>query len=231
MSDCSNAEIRDLLPDLLHDRLDAPTRARVVAHLDDCADCRSELELLRSLRSSLERGTPRVDLDRIVAALPAPATVQPRQRRTGWRVWSDWRVAAAVSFIVAGGTSMVVLRNVGDRGSDSTTAQRIVNVASETTERVDSPAAVGAARQVEPRPTTNPAPRVARPVSSGRGAESVASVDEQGAGLANSRIGDLNERQLKSLLNAIEHMDATPITEPEPVTLHVGSRASSPNGL
>ena len=55
MSDCPNAEIRDLLPDLLHDRLDAPTRARVLAHVDGCADCRSELELLRSLRGSLER--------------------------------------------------------------------------------------------------------------------------------------------------------------------------------
>src|SRR5262249_51709525 len=160
MSDCPNAEVRDLLPDLLHDRLDAATRARVVAHVDGCADCRSELELLRSLRSSLERDTPRVDLDRIVAALPAPAAVQPRQHRAGWRVWSDWRVAAAVTFIVAGGTSMVVLRNARDHGSDSTTAQRIMNVASETTERVDSPAAVGAARQVDSHPTTpNPAPR------------------------------------------------------------------------
>jgi hypothetical protein len=55
--------------------------------------------------------------------------------------------------------------------------------------------------------------------------------DEQSAGLANNRIGDLNAKQLKSLLNAIEHMDATPITEPEPVTLRVGARTSSPTGL
>src|SRR5262249_62390252 len=65
----------------------------------------------------------------------------------------------------------------------------------------------------------------------GRGAESVAAADEQTPGLTNNRIGDLNERQLKSLLDAIEHMDATPVTDPEPVTLHVGARTSSPNGL
>ncbi len=81
MSDCSNAEIRDLLPDLMHDRLDAHTRARVIAHVDGCADCRSELELLRSLRGSLDRATPRVDVDRIVAALPTPASVRPSQHR------------------------------------------------------------------------------------------------------------------------------------------------------
>src|SRR5215470_17897739 len=108
MSDCSNADIRDLLPDLLHDRLDARTRARVVAHVDGCADCRSELELLRSLRGSLERGTPRVDLDRIVAALPSPASVRTPHHGRAWRVMHDWRIAAAVTFIVAGGTSLAI---------------------------------------------------------------------------------------------------------------------------
>lgn len=236
MSDCSNAEIRDLLPDLLHERLDARTRARVVAHVDGCADCRSELELLRSLRGSIERGTPRVDLDRIVAALPTPASVGASRRRRGWRVLNDWRIAAAVTFIVAGGTSVLVIHDAGDRTSDSTTAiARQVNVASETTARVDSPAAVGAVRQPELGATTTAVPsrpRVPAPVLTRGGTSAVATTtDEQSAGLGNSRINDLNERQLKSLLNAIEHLDATPITDPEPVVLRVGSRTSSPNGL
>ncbi|OYV74079.1 MAG: hypothetical protein B7Z72_01020 [Gemmatimonadetes bacterium 21-71-4] len=52
MTDCPNAEVRDLLPDLLHDRLDEATRMRVEAHLRACEECRGELALLRSLRAA-----------------------------------------------------------------------------------------------------------------------------------------------------------------------------------
>ena len=48
MNDCQNAEMRDQLPDLLHERLAATERAVVMAHLDGCVDCRDELALLRS---------------------------------------------------------------------------------------------------------------------------------------------------------------------------------------
>ena len=36
MNDCPNAEIRDRLPDLLHDRLDPSARAAVTAHVATC---------------------------------------------------------------------------------------------------------------------------------------------------------------------------------------------------
>ncbi len=244
MSDCSNAEIRDLLPDLLHDRLDAPTRARVVAHVDGCADCRSELELLRSLRGTLDRGTPPVDVNRIVAALPTPASVRPSRHR-GWRVLNDWRIAAAVTFIVAGGTSLAVIHDMRDGASDSANApavRHVAKAASESTASVSAPTSAGSTvRSPAPSATTAAVPSRPRPESTspapvGQGTtESVAPMDEpkdeQSAGLANNRISDLNAKQLKSLLNAIEHMDATPITEPEPVTLRVGARTSSPTGL
>jgi len=240
MSDCPNADVRDLLPDLLHERLDARTRARVVAHVDGCADCRSELELLRSLRGSLDRETPRVDVDRIVAALPTPGAVRPMERRRGWggRVLSDWRIAAAVTFIVAGGTSLAVMRNARDGGRDSATTPAVGQVKSAATEsttnvpplvpsggvRSPAPNATRASVPVQPRPVKPSAPAV-------RDREEMASTDDQASALTNNRIGDLNERQLKSLLDAIEHMDATPITEPEPVTLRVGGRTTSPTGL
>ena len=237
MSDCSNAEIRDLLPDLLHDRLDARTRARVVAHVDGCADCRSELELLRSLRGFLERATPRVDLDRIVAALPSPTSVRVPQHGRVWHALHGWRIAAAVTFIVAGGTSLAVIRNTRDRGADSAStpiARQISRGASETT-RVDSPTVVGATPQIQPHTAKTPAPVQPRttpsPLPSRNGTDRLASTDDQNTGLGTGRIENLNAQQLKSLLKAIENMDATPITEPEPVTLHVGSRGSSPNGL
>ena len=235
MSDCSNADIRDLLPDLLHDRLDAHTRARAVAHVQDCADCRSELELLRSLRGSFDRGTPRVDVDRVVAALPLPSSTRRSTRRP---VWSDWRIAAAVTFFVAGGTSLAVIHDMRDDRSDSAAspiAREATAAASETTTHVDSPAtAVAAARPASHESSTVSHPRpVTAPVASPSGTQTVASTDDQGAsvGIGNSRIGDLNERQLKSLLNQIDRLEATPSTEPEPVVLRVGARTASPPGL
>ncbi|HEX6807774.1 MAG TPA: zf-HC2 domain-containing protein, partial [Gemmatimonadaceae bacterium] len=61
MTDCSRGDMRDLLPDLLHERLDAATRAEVTRHVASCAECRAEVELLRSMRSALAPA-PRVDV-------------------------------------------------------------------------------------------------------------------------------------------------------------------------
>lgn len=230
MSDCPNAEIRDLLPDLLHDRLDAPARARVLAHVDGCADCRSELELLRSLRGSMERATPRVDLDRVVAALPKPGArrVVARQSRH-----MNWRVAAAVTFLAVGGTSLVLARNARNGGTDSldSASMRIPPVPIETTARL--PQSVSDTQASKPRGDTTAVrvrPPIARP-SAPSTPQTLATGDDQAAAALGNRIGNLNEKQLKSLLNEIDHMEATPIIDPEPVVLRVGARATSPTGL
>ncbi|HEY9429135.1 MAG TPA: zf-HC2 domain-containing protein, partial [Gemmatimonadaceae bacterium] len=68
MVDCPRDDIRDLLPDLVHDQLEPEARARVEQHLADCAACAAELELLRALRASAF-DTSRVDADRIAAAV------------------------------------------------------------------------------------------------------------------------------------------------------------------
>src|SRR5262245_4892473 len=106
MNDCVNAEMRDRLPELLHDRLPANVRAELVAHVTACADCREELELLRALRSMLAAPAPRVDVASIVGALPkAPSQLRPRLRRT----WADWRIAAAVTILAVGGSSVALI--------------------------------------------------------------------------------------------------------------------------
>jgi anti-sigma factor RsiW len=106
MNDCVNAEMRDRLPDLLSDRLPASERAEVVAHVAACADCREELELLRALRSMFSASAPRVDVASIVSALPkAPSQLRPRSRRT----WADWRIAAAVTVLAVGGSSVALI--------------------------------------------------------------------------------------------------------------------------
>jgi hypothetical protein len=66
MVDCPRDDIRDLLPDLVHDQLEPEARARVERHVAECEECLAEVELLRSLRATVF-ATPEVDADRIAA--------------------------------------------------------------------------------------------------------------------------------------------------------------------
>ena len=68
MVDCPRDDVRDLLPDLVHDQLEAEARVRVEQHITDCAECAAELELLRALRATAF-ATPDVNVDRIAAAV------------------------------------------------------------------------------------------------------------------------------------------------------------------
>ena len=76
MTDCPNGDIRELLPDLLHGRLDATERAAVEAHLRACEVCRDELELLPRMQSALRRA-PSVDVAAILAQIPPYRPPQP----------------------------------------------------------------------------------------------------------------------------------------------------------
>jgi anti-sigma factor RsiW len=109
MTDCPNGEVRDLLPDLLHDRLPPEVRRDVEAHVRGCEECRAELALLGAMRSSLRRA-PAIDAAAVAAAIPP-------YRAPARRSWGGWRAAAAIVVLAAGGTSVAVLQSrhgVGD---------------------------------------------------------------------------------------------------------------------
>lgn len=146
MTDCPNGDMRDLLPDLLHDRLAPEVRREVEAHLSACEDCRAEVALLGAMRSTLRR-VPPVDVAAIAAAIP-PYRAPTR------RSWGGWRAAAAV-VLVAGGTSVAVLQSrdaaplIGDsavavapRTTDSTLPPTI------STPTVGTPVATPAPREL-----------------------------------------------------------------------------------
>ncbi len=130
MTDCGNAEIRDLLPDLAAGALSPVERSRVQAHVDHCAECAGELALLRTARA-LRPAAIAIDVAGIVARLPRP---EPRvtvvddpsivsldahrelQRATQARraaSRSVWRMAAAIGVIIAGGWSVVMVQSGG----------------------------------------------------------------------------------------------------------------------
>lgn len=97
MRDCPNAAMRDVLPDLLHERGPAVAREQAWAHVASCDACRAELELLRRVRAAAS--APRVDVARISAGIP-PYVAPGRSYR--------WLQVAAAVLIVAGGAALLV---------------------------------------------------------------------------------------------------------------------------
>lgn len=107
MTDCPNAEIRDLLPEYLNGTLAAARRADVEAHVAGCAECTAELEMLRLVRETWGQA-PAVNVASIVDQLPRPAR---RRVVRSWRQSHAFQIAAAVSFIALGGISLAVARS------------------------------------------------------------------------------------------------------------------------
>ena len=204
MDDCPNADVRDLLPDLVHGRLDATTRAMVETHIASCADCRAELALLRDLRGSFQ-GTPRIDLGAIAAALPAYRGGSAR------RSWVGWRAAAAITVLVAGGSSVALLqRNVAPvvKHIDTVATASVAPVAAAATTPV-APSIVGAPVVATVPDKVTSAPAITPPV------QVAATAEGQGRELAmgGGSFGDLSDRELASLLKDIGSLDAVPTVD------------------
>lgn len=209
MTDCSTAEIRDLLPGLVHDRLDAAARAGVEAHLRDCAECASELALLRALRDAL--GTaPRVDVAAIVATVP-------RYRTPTGRSWAGWRTAAAITVLVVGGSSVAVLHRGGLSFVDSV---RAVPVAMPP---VPVPPTGGPvpSQETAPMVTAAPAAEESRVGQRATRVTPLPAAPDAGRELAvvDGSLNDLNDRELASLLRNIESLDGLPSVEVESAAL------------
>jgi hypothetical protein len=96
MRDCGNAEMKDVLPELLGDANGRAELAGARAHVAGCDSCRAELAFLRQARQAVR--SPTVDVARIVAAIP------PYQRATGWRRFSHSPMArmAAAAVVMFG---------------------------------------------------------------------------------------------------------------------------------
>jgi len=210
VNDCRNAEIRDQLPDLLHDRLSAGARAAVLAHVDECAECRDELELIRAIHRVVMSSTPRIDVARIVSALPKPGAglvvpIRPSRSR-----WADWRIAATITVIAIGGTSVALLERAGPSVRPDSVA--IVGPVSSDTQAI---------RTLPVNVADN---------ANDSAAQDAAGTGDQGSDSVMEGLRGLSEAQLRSLLDDIGQLEPTPITEPEPINIKVdvnGTRGSA----
>jgi hypothetical protein len=201
MTDCPNGEVRDLLPDLLNGRLSPDVRREVEVHVRSCADCRTELALLRDLRATMAR-VPAMDVARISAAIPA-------HRAPARRSFAGWR-AAAILLVVAGGTSVALIRH-GLGGPDAVLAVAHPPIAAPTV--------------VSSAPPTSLTPTVPAPTPVAH----VRPVAVRELAVASSTTSDLSDRELKALLKDIESLDAVPSTDVENAALisPVSPRGSS----
>ena len=188
----------------------------MLAHVDGCTDCRDELELLRGVRGALVASTPRVDVAYIVGALPkAPARTTVRSV-AGKRRWTDWRVAAAVTVLVAGGSSAAILNRAPATPNVDVVAR---SVPVTDTQAATAPAVTARRRGPSAKSSAVPSETLASTIDQ----------DTRTDAGPDGRFGGLTHAQLEALLSEIERLEAVPITEPEPVTIKVNVGTPSPS--
>ena len=103
MRKLERADMQDLLPDYVHGTLSAEERAQIDAALAHDPDLARELHVVRAVRGAFAGALPRIDVGRIVAALPASR--RPERSRA-----SMFRIAAAIATLAVGGASLAVVQ-------------------------------------------------------------------------------------------------------------------------
>lgn len=225
MPDCEWAEMRDALPDFLHGNLDALGRAAVEAHVASCADCASELALLREVRAVLSR-EPAVNVARIsaaVAGMPRRAVLGSMPQR-GRRAAPAWRRPAAVAAGIAVLASAALLRLGGvlpanERGD----TQRVV--ASATPAATPSGASTERSVRNDQTALLPAGADVARGASTPATAGSTGGAAEGQPAQAGFEIGDLaglSASEIRVLLDDVAGLDALPAADPAPILPSVG---------
>lgn len=142
MRDCANDLMRDLLPEYAVGALGEAESAQVAAHLDGCAACRAELELLGRVRHAVVNAAPAVNIAAIVAALPKAPASKPQLtlHRAAPHRARIWQYAAAATLVLAAGSSVIWRRASTDGVSRVADSSRVAGV--ETRASATSPASV-----------------------------------------------------------------------------------------
>lgn len=189
MIDCSNVEMRERLPELVHDALAPAERAALLAHLATCAECSEELALLREAQRALRSvRIPVIDTAAIVSAIPRPRAVVASQRPLRRRSPTLLRLAAAISFISVGGISVAVARSYMGQAPST-----VVDTA-----RASATAPAGG-------------PSIAANI-----VESTAAASGEAKMIAvHPSIAALDDADLESLLGELDDLEAAPMAEPE----------------
>ncbi len=189
MNSCMEIETREMLPDLLHGKLDASARARVEKHVAGCEECREELEVLRTVKAAAIFA-PTIDVNRVVGHIAPYARIVPVVEAPARSRVVSWLVAASFLVVIAGGGSLLMVQQ-----KDSVTPYATVTP-SHPIEVVPTPVRVPAA-----------------------GVTDVATIDQpvvHALALATG-VETLSDNDLRQLMTDMDSFDVLPASEPEPV--------------
>ncbi len=192
MNRCTEVDVQEMLPDLLHGKLEARARARVEAHVATCEDCAEDLEVLRTVKSAAVF-IPAIDVDRVVRQIPPYRVIVPAAQVPARSRVVSWLVAASLAVVVLGGGSLLMIQQ-------KPLPQRVA--------RVDSSKSGSKSGQQVAR---NPAASVVA-------SKGPASAEPRPHALAMATgVDGLSDNNLRQLMNDMDSFDALPTTEPEAV--------------
>jgi anti-sigma factor RsiW len=191
MNKCTEVDVQEMLPDLLHGKLDARARARVEAHVATCEDCTEDLDVLRTVKSAAVF-IPAIDVDRVVRQIPPYRAIVPAAQAPARSRAVSWLVAASLAVVVLGGGSLLMIQQ-------QPLAQRVVIK--------DGPDQRGVASR---------APLSKRVTTVAQKAPVELAPRPHALAMATG-VDGLSDNNLRQLMNDMDSFDALPTTEPEPV--------------
>ena len=194
MNKCTDNEIREKLPDLLHGALGADVMERAEAHLATCEECKAELNVLRAVKSAVVFA-PTVDVDQVVRRIPPYRAIVPALELPARPRLVSWLVAATLAIAVIGVGSVLVTRQ--DVTNDPTSVAATVPSAN------NAPQPTQAAKAPDAATLSGTAAATRQPHA-------------HALALA-ADVDGLSDGSLVQLMNDMSGFDALPTTESEPV--------------
>jgi len=194
MNKCTDSDIQELLPDLLHGALAEAERVRVEAHVAMCESCQEDLDVLRTVKSAAVFA-PSIDVDRVVRQIAPYRAIVPAVEAPARTRVASWLVAATLALFVVGGGSVLMTRQNSSRAS-------VTDSGAKAPQQIAS-SQLPAASKV---PVATPIQKITEPVTSHPHALALA-----------AEADGLSDRGLVQLMNDMDTFDALPGSEPDPV--------------
>ena len=193
-NNCTDSDVQEMLPDLLHGALAEGARARVEAHVATCESCQEDLDVLRTVKNAAVFA-PSIDVDRVVRQIPPYRTIVPATERPVSTRMVSWLVAASLGIVVFGGGSLL-MTNRSQTASSSSYGM--------------SPSTIAKAPEVTKPSTVKP------PAASQAVQQEIVAPHPHALALAADADG-LSDGGLVQLMNDMDKFDALPAADPEPV--------------
>jgi anti-sigma factor RsiW len=195
MNKCTDSDIQELLPDLLHGALDEAEKIRVDAHVATCESCQEDLDVLRTVKSAVVFA-PSIDVDGVVRQIAPYRTIVPAVEAPARTRVASWLVAATLALFVVGGGSVLMTRQNSSGTSVVDGGTKVPKQIATTQTSAQSTV-----------PVAPPTPKITVPV---------ASPHPHALALAAEADG-LSDGGLVQLMNDMDTFDALPGSEPDPV--------------